>query len=56
LYGSREGRAKTVLTFRASIKCREIGEAGRRLSLHLGSALNVEKYGRQGEDFPYIQV
>jgi len=71
MYGNREGSAKTFSTFRASTKCREIGKAGRRLSLRLepalnvgkarrrlslrsGSKLNVRKYGKQGEDFPYV--
>jgi len=43
MWGNREGKAKTFPTFRASTKCREIGKAGRRLSLHLGPALNVGK-------------
>jgi len=41
--GNKEGRAKTFPTFRASTKYREIGKAGRRLSLRLGPALNVGK-------------
>jgi len=41
--GNREGRAKIFSTFRASTKCREIGKAGRRLSLRLKPALNVGK-------------
>jgi len=41
--GNKEGRAKTFPTFRASTKCREIGKAGRRLSLRLEPALNVGK-------------
>jgi len=56
MYGNRESKAKTFLTFRFSTKCREIGKAGRRLSIRSGSALNVGKQGRQGEDFLYIQV
>jgi len=50
----REGMGKTLLTFRFSTKCREIGKARRRLSILSGSALNVRKQGKQGEDFPYI--
>ena len=41
--GNREGKEKTFPTFRFSTKCREIGKAGRRLSLRLGPALNVGK-------------
>ena len=52
--GNREGRARTFPTFRASTKCREIGKAGLRFSLRLEPALNVGKYGKQGEDFPYV--
>jgi len=33
---------------------REIGKAWGRLSLHSGSALNVGKQGKQGEDFSYV--
>jgi len=48
--------AKTFPTFRLSTKCREIGKAGRTLSLLSGYALNVGKQGKHGEDFPYVQV
>jgi len=41
--GNKEGKEKTFPTFRASTKCREIGKAGRRLSLRLGPALNAGK-------------
>jgi len=40
--------------FRVSTKRREIGKAERRLSPGSGSALNVGKQGKQGEDFPYV--
>jgi len=43
MYGNSESKAKTFHTFRFSTKCREIGKAGRRLSLRLESALNVGK-------------
>jgi len=43
MYENREGGAKTFPTFRAITKCRETGEAGRRLSLRLEPALNVMK-------------
>jgi len=43
-------------TFSVYSKCWEIGTAGRRLYLRSGSALIVGKYGKQGEDFPYVQV
>jgi len=33
-----------------------MGKAGRRLSLRSGSALNVGKWGKQGEDFPYVFI
>ena len=54
MYGNREGRAKTFRTFRASTKCREIGKAVRRLSLRSGSALNVGKQRKEGNDFPPV--
>ena len=38
--------AKTFLTFRYSIKYREIGKAGGKLSLRSGSALNAGKQGK----------
>jgi len=41
--GKREGRSKFFPRFRASTKCREIGKAGRRLSLRLGPALKLVK-------------
>ena len=40
MQGNRDGGAKTFPTFRASTKCREIGKAGRRLSLRLELTLN----------------
>ena len=43
MYENKEGGAKIFLTFRASTKCTEIGEARRRLSLRFGSTLNVGK-------------
>ena len=42
MQGNREGGAKTFPTFRASIKCREIEKARRRLSLRLGPEGNRE--------------
>ena len=41
--GNKEGRAKTFATLRTSTKCREIGEAKKRLSLRSDSELNVVK-------------
>jgi len=41
--GNREGGANTFPVFRVSTKCREIGKAGQRFSLHSGSAQNVGK-------------
>jgi len=52
--GNREGGAKIFPMFGASTKCREIGKVRRRLSLRLKPALNVGKYGKQGEEFPYV--
>jgi len=43
MQGNREGRAKTLPTFRASTKCSEIGKVGRRLFLRLELAPNVGK-------------
>jgi len=54
MQGNRESKAKTFLRFRFSTNSRERGKAGRRLSLRSGSALNVGKQGKQGEDFPYV--
>ena len=54
MWGNRESKAKIFPMFRASTKCKEIGKAGRRLSLRFGSALNVGKQGEQGEDFPNV--
>ena len=48
--GNRESRAMGISTFKFRSKCREIS---RRLSLRLGSALNVGKYVKRSVDLQF---